>query len=114
LLFDDHSGHALHFGEAAGEDGGGLVHRDDLLHRLFGQFLAGCREELHSFLLVARVQIPTNRAEQRSDPRSASVQAGQDFSQHFIVEVRLPLADFPCGLAAIVFYAGATNLTLGK
>ena len=32
------SGHALHFGEAAGE--GGLVQRDDLLHGLFGQFLA--------------------------------------------------------------------------
>jgi len=25
LLFDDHSGHALHFGEAAGEGGGGLA-----------------------------------------------------------------------------------------
>jgi hypothetical protein len=23
LLFDDHAGHALHFGEAAGENGGG-------------------------------------------------------------------------------------------
>jgi hypothetical protein len=28
LLFDDHAGHALHFGEAAGEGGGaGLVRR---------------------------------------------------------------------------------------
>gem|GEM_PF-2092239 len=40
LFFDDHAGHALHFGEAAGE--GGLVQRDDLLHGLFWQFLAGC------------------------------------------------------------------------
>jgi hypothetical protein len=39
LLFDDHSGHALHFGEAAGE--GDLVQRDDFLNGLFREFLAG-------------------------------------------------------------------------
>jgi hypothetical protein len=59
------------------------------------------------------VQIPTNRAEQGADPRAASVQVRQDFLEN-LVQVRLPLAGFPCGLAAIVFYAGATNLTLGK
>ena len=74
LLFDDHAGHALHFGEAAGE-GGVLVQRDDLLHGLFGQFLAGRGEKFHGFLLVARVQIPSQRAEQGADPRAAPVQA---------------------------------------
>jgi hypothetical protein len=61
LLFDDHAGHALHFGEAAGENGGagfvsgirGLRWRwmygliaisryiqcNDFLNGLFGQFL---------------------------------------------------------------------------
>jgi hypothetical protein len=41
LLFDDHVGHALHFGEAAREGGCEFVQRDDLLHGLFWQFLAG-------------------------------------------------------------------------
>lgn len=36
LLFDDYAGHALHFGEATGEGGGGLVQRDGLLPGLFG------------------------------------------------------------------------------
>ena len=75
LFFDDHAGYALHFGEAAGEGGGGLVQRDDFLHGLFGQFLAGRGEKLHSFLLVARVQIPPECAEQGADPRAAPVQA---------------------------------------
>jgi hypothetical protein len=60
------------------------------------------------------VQIPPERAEQWADPCAASVQARQDFLENFIVQVRLPLAGFPCGFAAIVFYAGATSLILGK
>ena len=95
LLFDDHAGHALHFGEAAGEGGGGLVQRDDLLHGLFGQFLAGRGEKFHGFFLVARVQIPSQRAEQGTDPRAASVQARKDFWEDFVVEVRHPLVGFP-------------------
>ena len=97
LLFDDDAGHALHFGEAAGEGGGGLVQRDYLLHGLFGQFLAGSGEKFHGLRLVTRVQIPAQRAEQGADPRAASVQARQDFLENFVVEVRLPLAGFPCG-----------------
>ncbi len=63
------------FAKLRGEGGGGLVQRDYLLRGLFGQFLAGQGEKLHSFLLVARVQIPSQRAEQGTDPRAASVQA---------------------------------------
>ena len=77
LLFDDHSGHALHFGEAAGQAGGGLVQRDDFLNGFSRQFLSGRGEKFFCFLLVARVQIPTERAEQGADPRAAPVQAWQ-------------------------------------
>jgi hypothetical protein len=62
-----------------------------------GKFLAGRGEKLHSFLLVARVQIPPERAEQGADPSAAPVQAWQDFLENLVVEVRLPLAGFPCG-----------------
>ena len=98
LFFDDHAGHALHFGEAAGEGGGEFVRRDDLLHGLFRQFLAECGENFHGLHLVSRVQIPSQRAEQGADPRAPPMQARQDFLEKFIVEVRLPLAGFPCGL----------------
>lgn len=54
LFFDDQAGHALHFGEAAGEGGCGLVQRDYLLHGLFGQFLAGSGEKFHGFRLFTR------------------------------------------------------------
>ena len=98
LFFDDHAGHALHFGEAAGEGGGEFVRRDDLRHGLFRQFLAECGENFHGLHLVSRVQIPSQRAEQGADPRAPPMQARQDFLEKFIVEVRLPLAGFPCGL----------------
>ena len=55
LFFDDHTGHALHFGEAAGEGGCGLVQRDDFLNGLVWQFLAGREEKFFCFLLVSRV-----------------------------------------------------------
>ena len=97
LFFDDHAGHALHFGEAAGEDGGEFVRRDDLLHGLFRQFLAECGEKFHGLHLVFRVQIPSQRAEQGADPRALPMQAGEDFLQDFIVEVRLPQAAVPRG-----------------
>jgi hypothetical protein len=48
------SGHALHFGEAAGE--GGLVQRDDLLHGLFWQFLAGCVGQHFAARTFSRLQ----------------------------------------------------------
>jgi hypothetical protein len=53
----------LHFGEAAGEVGGEFVQRDDFLHGLFRQFLAGRGEKFFCFSLVTRVQIPSQRAE---------------------------------------------------
>ena len=101
LLFDDHAGHELHFGEAAGEGACGLVQRDDLLHGLFRQFLAGRGEKLHSFLLVTRVQIPSERAEQGADPRAAAVKARQDFLENLVVQVGLHPAPHPQFLAAI-------------
>ena len=52
----------------------------------------------HGLHLVSRVQIPSQRAEQGADPRAPPMQARQDFLEKFIVEVRLPLAGFPCGL----------------
>ena len=85
LLFDDHARHALHFGEASGEGGGGsfvgeicglgrrwmygliaisrYIQGDDFLNGLFRQFLAGRGEKFFYSGLVTRVQITSERAE---------------------------------------------------
>ena len=59
--------------------------------------LAASREKRHRIRHVCVREIDHQGPDEISHSGSAPMQAWQDFLQDLIVQVRLPLAGFPCG-----------------